>query len=75
MSHKHADAVHGRLVYHLVLTIPPVVQVHHRRMEDVVDISMDSPEGLHSPLSWHTTTVFSCTAQSVESCTTGSTYE
>jgi len=75
LSDKHADAVQGRLLHHLVLTILLVAQVHHRRMEDIVDISMDSPEGMHNPLSQHTATVSSCTAQFAEFFTTGSTYE
>lgn len=32
----------------LELTLHCCVQAHHRRMEDVVDITMDSPEGLSS---------------------------
>ena len=75
LSDKHADAVQGRLLHHLVLTILLVAQVHHRRMEDIVDISMDSPEGANSPQSWHTARIFSCIAQCVEFCTTGFTHE
>lgn len=54
LSDKHADAVQGRLLHHPVLTFLLVAQVHHRKMEDVVDISMDSPEGAHSPHLLHT---------------------